>query len=193
MNRPSIIITSVALGVVLVAGTAVAVVTLNFPPVSPVASASPTSAPPTTPAPEADWDTEASLLFMIEEEKLAHDVYVSLGDLWGANIFANISQSEVTHQELLLPLLAARGLTDPRSPDVGVFANPDLQALYDDLIARGSESLAAAIQVGILIEEKDIADIAPAIDAEDEADVISVYARLLDGSRNHLEAFQRQA
>jgi len=76
---------------------------------------------------------------------------------------------------------------------VGVFVDPDLQSLYNDLIARGTTSLAEAMQVGILIEEKDIADHTVAMAAEDEADVISVYDRLLSGSENHLASFQRQA
>ena len=76
---------------------------------------------------------------------------------------------------------------------MGVFVDPDLQSLYNDLIARGTTSLAEAMQVGILIEEKDIADLTVAMAAEDEADVISVYDRLLSGSENHLASFQRQA
>jgi hypothetical protein len=201
MNKRTIIITSIAVGAVLIAGTGVAIAALNTPQAVPVASAPATpepdqsSAAPITPTPEpaAAWDTAASLLFMIEEEKLAHDVYVTLGSIWGSNVFSNISDSETTHQGLMLPLLEARGLADPRSAEVGVFTNADLQALYNDLIARGSVSQAEAMQVGILIEEKDIADIAASIAAEDEADVISVYERLLAGSENHLAAFQRQA
>lgn len=199
MNKRTIVITSIAVGAVLLAGVGVGVAVLNTPQAVPVASAPATPEPErstaATPTAEPDpiADTAASLLFMIEEEKLAHDVYVTLGSIWGSNIFANIAESETTHQELVLPLLQARGLTDPRSLEVGAFTNPDLQALYDELIARGSTSQAEAIQVGILIEEKDIADIAAAIVAEDEADVISVYERLLAGSENHLAAFQRQA
>ena len=199
MNKRTIIITSIAVGAVLIAGTGVAVAVLSTPQAVPVASAPATPEPEitatATPTAEPDpiADTAASLLFMIEEEKLAHDVYVTLGSIWGSNIFANIAESEVTHQGLVLPLLQTRGLTDPRSTEVGVFTNPDLQTLYDELIARGSTSQAEAIQVGILIEEKDIADIAAAIAVEDEADVISVYERLLSGSKNHLAAFQRQA
>ncbi|MDF1478521.1 DUF2202 domain-containing protein [Leifsonia sp. H3M29-4] len=199
MNKRTIIITSIAVGAVLIAGTGVAVAVLSTPQAVPVASAPATPEPEitatATPTAEPDpiADTAASLLFMIEEEKLAHDVYVTLGSIWGSNIFANIAESEVTHQGLVLPLLQTRGLTDPRSTEVGVFTNPDLQTLYDELIARGSTSQAEAIQVGILIEEKDIADIAAAIAVEDEADVISVYERLLSGSENHLAAFQRQA
>jgi hypothetical protein len=196
MNKRTI--ASIALGAALIAGAGVTIAALTSPQVSPVASPAATSAPPSaapvapTPEPVVPG-TASSLLFIIEEEKLAHDVYVTLGALWGANLFANIAESETTHQELMLPLLEARGIADPRSSEVGVFTDPALQSLYDDLVARGGTSLAEAIQVGILIEEKDIEDLAVAIAAEDEADVISVYERLLAGSENHLASFQRQA
>ncbi|WP_401000605.1 DUF2202 domain-containing protein [Agromyces sp. GXQ0307] len=159
-----------------------------------------TSAAPTSPAPEASahdraaaYDTAATLTYLIEEEKLAHDVYVVLGDLWGAQVFSNIVESETTHQALVAPLLSARGLDDPRSSEVGVFTDPDLQALYDELIARGSTSLDEAIRVGIAIEEKDLADLGSALEHEDEADVVSVLERLYAGSENHLASFQRLA
>ncbi|MFZ2964742.1 MAG: DUF2202 domain-containing protein [Rhodoglobus sp.] len=198
MNKRNAIIVGIAGAALVLAGVGITVA-LNAPqPGVPVPSesaapvAEPTISPTPTPEPEA-YDTASSLLFIIEEEKLAYDVYVTLGGLWGSNIFANIAASETTHQELVLPLLEARAIADPRSSEVGVFTDPELQALYDDLIARGSASLAEAMQVGILIEEKDIADLTAAIAAEDEVDVISVYERLLAGSENHLASFQRQA
>lgn len=193
MNKRAVI-ASIAVGAVLIVGTVVTLAVLNAPQGAPVASPSSTPGPDpsnTPPQSDAAWDTAASLLFMIEEEKLAHDVYVTLGSLWGVNIFSNIAESETTHQALLVPLLEARGLADPRSSEVGVFVDSDLQALYDDLVARGTLSLTEALQVGILIEEKDIADLAAAIAAEDEADVIAAYEGLLSGSQNHLAAFQR--
>jgi hypothetical protein len=139
------------------------------------------------------YDTTAALLFLIEEEKLAHDVYVTLSDLWGANVFANIASSEATHQNLVEPLLEDRDIADPRSTEIGVFTDPELQALYDELVALGSQSLDAAIQAGITIEEKDIADLSESIAAEDEVDVVSVLERLLAGSENHLRSFERLA
>lgn len=198
MNTKLIIAAGVTAGVIVLGGAAVAVATLGTqspPATSASAPALPSSVPsptPTAAAPETD-DTTAALLYIIEEEKLAHDVYLTLGDLWGSSIFSNITESETTHQETLAPLLEARKITDPRSTEVGVFTDPNLQTLYDELIARGSTGLAEAIQVGILIEEKDIVDLTEAIAAEDEADVISAYERLLAGSQNHLDAFQRRA
>lgn len=198
MTKTGITLISFATGLVLIGG-AVTVVAVNSssPPVASTPSAVAEELPslePVSPVEAAPVDpTEASLLFMIEEEKLAHDVYVTLGDLWGSQVFSNIAQSEATHQESLLPVLETRAIADPRSAEVGVFVNADLQALYDQLIAQGSLSQADAIQVGIAIETKDINDIAAAIAVEDDADVISVYERLLSGSENHLAAFQRQA
>lgn len=204
MKNQRIIIAGVTAGALALAGVGAVIALSSAPPGVPDAapttiSATPVEAPGpdtlTTPAPEAPapYDTTTALLFLIEEEKLAHDVYVTLGDLWGSNIFVNIADSETTHQDLVAPLLDARGIADPRSAEVGVFTDPDLQALYDELIARGSTSLDEAIQVGVVIEEKDITDLGAAIASEDEADVVGVLERLLAGSQNHLDAFQRQA
>ncbi|CAN5307375.1 hypothetical protein BH11ACT4_BH11ACT4_11140 [soil metagenome] len=200
MNKRTAVIAGVAGAAVVLAGIGLAVATLGAPPRDPSTVSSPASPEPTvtpeqtaTPAPEVQqYDTARALRYVIEEEKLAHDVYVVLGATWGSNIFSNISDSETTHQALLLPLLEARGIADPRSTEVGVFADPNLQSLYDELIARGTVSLAEAMQVGILIEEKDIADLTTAIAAEDEADVVGAYQRLLAGSENHLASFERQ-
>ena len=201
MTRTGVLVLSIAAGLVVVggAGTAIALAATTPPDVAPiVVVAEPEEATPTQtvdaaePVEQIDATT-ASLLFMIEEEKLAHDVYVTLGDLWGSNIFTNIAKSESTHQDQVLTLLDARAIADPRSSEVGVFVNADLQALYDQLVAQGSVSRDAAMQVGIAIEEKDISDLAATIAVEDEADVIDVYERLLAASQNHLAAFERQA
>lgn len=198
MRRTTVLALSLTAGLVVVGGGVA--IALNAPsapaPTMPLSSpeveVAPTDAVVSPPVAPVDATT-ASLLFMIEEEKLAHDVYVTLGDVWGSNIFTNIASSEATHQDLVLTMLEAHDITDPRSSEVGVFTDQSLQLLYDDLIAEGSQSRDAAMQVGIAIETKDITDLTAAIDAEDEADVIAVYERLVAGSENHLAAFERQA
>lgn len=144
-------------------------------------------------APLSD-DEIAGLLFMREEEKLAHDVYVALYQRWdavpAARIFANIAQSEAEHTEAVRQLILSHGLEDPSVAQAGVFVNTTLQALYDDLVSRGQGSLADALAVGCLIEEKDIHDINEKIaQVFDEPDIVRVYEHLLCGSRNHLRAF----
>ncbi|EEB74249.1 DUF2202 domain-containing protein [Thermococcus sp. AM4] len=130
------------------------------------------------------------LLYMVEEEKLAHDVYVTLYEKWGLQIFNNIAQSESTHVNAVRSLLEKYNLTDPTANEpVGVFTNPDLQALYNQLIEQGSKSEIDALKVGALIEETDIIDLQERIDQTDKLDIIAVYENLMKGSRNHLRAF----
>ena len=136
-------------------------------------------------------DAEAAgLLFMREEEKLAHDVYVTLYDIWGQQTFINISGAEQTHTDAVKTLLARYALQDPAENNgIGIFANADLQALYDQLIVQGSQSLTDAFLVGAAIEEIDILDLEERIAQTDNADIIMVYENLLKGSSNHLRAF----
>jgi hypothetical protein len=130
------------------------------------------------------------LIFMREEKKLARDVYLTLYDQWDIPIFQNIARSEQTHTDAIKNLLDTYGLVDPMVNDkIGVFINPDLQALYDQLVAQGSQSLSDALKVGVAIEEIDILDLEKYIAQTDHADIQLVYENLLKGSRNHLRAF----
>jgi hypothetical protein len=132
----------------------------------------------------------AGLIFMREEEKLAHDVYVAMYDLWGLSVFQNIARSEQAHTDAVKKLLDRYGLPDPAAGNAaGVFDNPDLQALYDSLAAQGSASLADALKVGAAIEEIDILDLEERLAQADNADIRQVYDNLERGSKNHLRAF----
>ena len=137
-------------------------------------------------------DTElAGLAQMREEEKLAHDVYATLGDQWGLRVFSNIAASESTHTAAVKTLLDRYGLADPSDGlAAGEFSDPAMQSLYDTLVAQGSESLVAALTVGATIEDLDIADLQTL--ATDTPDIALVYANLEKGSRNHLRAFTKQ-
>jgi hypothetical protein len=135
-------------------------------------------------------DEIAGLLFMREEEKLAHDVYLTLYELWGQQTFAKIAESEQTHTDTIRRLLDAYGLEDPAAGrEVGDFADTDLQALYDQLVVQGSASLDTALRVGAAIEEIDILDLEEQLDRTDKDDIRLVYENLRSGSENHLRAF----
>jgi hypothetical protein len=135
-----------------------------------------------------------SLVFMREEEKLARDVYLKLYESWNADIFLNISNSEVRHMDAVLCLIERYDLEDPVGMnEVGVFQNAALQELYFDLVEAGAESLEAALRVGATIEDLDIRDLLQYMNDEaiDNGDIMAVYENLLRGSRNHLRAFVR--
>lgn len=130
------------------------------------------------------------LIFMREEEKLAHDVYVNLYAKWGLSIFQNIANSEAAHTAAIKNLLDIYGIDDPAAGNgVGEYTNPELQNLYNQLVAQGSQSLADALKVGISIEELDIQDLQARIARTTNADIQLVYNNLLKGSENHLRAF----
>jgi hypothetical protein len=133
---------------------------------------------------------KATLLFMREEEKLAHDVYVFLYSKWSNKVFDNISASEQTHMEAVLTLINKYELEDPAINEIGKFTNKTLQQLYHDLIESGSISRINAFKVGAAIEEIDIVDLQRELDTNiDNEDIIYVFGNLLSGSENHLRAF----
>ena len=134
-------------------------------------------------------EEEAAILYMREEEKLARDVYITLYKMWGLQTFQKISQSEQNHMEAVKTLIDRYGLPDPASRKIGVFTNPYLQALYNDLIVRGERSLAEALKVGGAIEEIDILDLRTYLSQTDKSDIQQVYNHILNGSYNHLNAF----
>lgn len=143
-----------------------------------------------TSANAADAATTELLQAMVAEEKVAHDVYVTLGDMYDVSTFDRIANSEDRHQDAVRTLLDAYGVADPTVGDeVGEFDDPVFQAMYDDMVAEGSTSLDAAAQVGITIEEVDIADLQDALDAGQPADIERVFTDLLKGSEKHLAAF----
>lgn len=135
-------------------------------------------------------EAEASaLLYMREEEKLAHDVYMTLYQQWQLPVFQNIAGSEQVHMDSIKTLLDRYGLQDPATGAAGVFTNPTLQDLYNKLVAQGSQSLAEALKVGAAIEEIDILDLEQSISQASQPDIALVYENLLNGSQNHLRSF----
>ncbi len=130
-------------------------------------------------------DNVSSLVRLREEEKLARDVYRTLGDRWELTLFDNITLSEQRHMDRVGELLVAYGIEDPVVDDsTGAFTSTEMQALYAALVSQGSESVGAALGVGAAIEELDIFDLEEALADEVPADVARVYENLMKGSRN---------
>ena len=152
-----------------------------------VTSAAPTAAPTAT---LSDPDI-AALLYMREEEKLAHDVYLTLANTGRLPIFRNIAQAEQRHMDAVQVLLDRYGLADPAAGHgVGVFTDSTLQAQYAHLVAQGQLSLADALRVGEAIEAADIADLTAHIGETAQADIKTMFTNLKRGSESHLQAFQ---
>lgn len=162
------------------------------PGVAPAPTASTASPAATRPAASATLSAAetAGLLYMREEEKLAHDVYVLSYERWRTRVFDNITDSESEHMAAMKRLLDNYGLDDPaQGRGVGSFADPALQALFDVLAARSTQSVVEALIVGAEIEEIDLIDIVKRKSEADNPDIVRTYENLIEGSKNHLRAF----
>ncbi len=145
-----------------------------------------------TPAGELSDVEKAGLIQMREEEKLAHDVYVTLYEKWGQNIFNNISKSEQTHTDTVKYILDKYKIEDPvKDTTVGVFTAPQMQGLYDSLVEQGNKSLTDALVVGATIEDLDINDLNKLLAQTNNEDIKIAYQNLNKGSHNHMRAFIR--
>lgn len=142
---------------------------------------------------EALEDAEkARILFIREEEKLAYDVYQTMFDIYGVNVFQNIPNSELSHMEAMLTIIKKYNLTDSMETNArGVYVNPTLEALYTQLVSQGRVSLLAAYQVGATIEDLDISDLNSSLAVTNNQDVRLVYDFLNKGSRNHMRSFYK--
>ncbi len=132
----------------------------------------------------------AGIILMREEEKLARDVYTTLGNIWGNRIFSNIAASEQTHMDAVRVLLDRYAITDPVVNDtVGYFTSVSMQDLYKFLIEKGKVSIIDALIVGATVEDLDIRDLETLKKETQKEDILVTYNNLQKGSRNHLRAF----
>ena len=181
----------------LLAISAVALFTLTSTVVA--ASAAPISAAPGVPvnqapaivAPASVTATEAEALqYMREEEKLAHDVYVTLYETWGLRVFDNIAKAEQKHADSVAYWLDYYKISDPAEGNgFGEFDDARLQALYDDLVTQGKQSVVDALKVGAAVEEIDILDLQERLAETNNSALERLFENLMAGSKNHLRAF----
>lgn len=153
------------------------------------------------------------LTFMREEEKLARDVYTTLGmEYPNLKVFGMIAKSEERHTCSVCDKLEQYGLEDPVANDnVGVFSGKEFgwyfTEKFQQLTEKGKISELDALYVGAFIEELDMIDIrqCPQVMLEtidsiksvsdcgqiytDNGDLQHLYQSLLEGSESHLRAF----
>lgn len=140
--------------------------------------------------PDLSKKEQESLLFMLEEEKLAHDIYTQMYQKWNIKQFGNIKESEKIHIEKVQLLLDKNKVPYEILP-LGKFKNQNLQNLYNNLITKGNLSEIEALKVGATVEEVDIFDLIRLKKETQNKQIIDTYNLLECGSRNHLRAFSR--
>ncbi len=134
---------------------------------------------------------ENEILYLLEEEKLARDLYTVLADQWNLRIFSNIAQSEETHRKRIQDLADIYDLEYEVLP-TGVFVLSEIQMLYDQLLISGLEGPTEALEAGYAVEVMDIEDLEQMLENDYPDDVVLALERLKAGSENHLAAFTKQ-
>lgn len=133
---------------------------------------------------------KADLASMVEEEKLAHDVYVTLAAKYPSDWqFARIANAETQHQNALRVLLTRYGVGDPTAGEaVGEFSTAAFRSLYAQMIGDATDA-ASALRVGVAVEQRDIDDLTKALSGLTAPDTQQVYTNLRNASQHHLVAF----
>lgn len=170
---------------------------------------------PQSGASSLDYNEEIHLIYMRQEEKLARDVYITLGALYPAyTVFSNIVISEQKHTDTMKSKLAQFNIPDPVTDDtVGVFTGEDFGLHFTDvfnlLTTWGEKGILDGLYVGAYIEELDMFDIVHCPDVivltdnnigldecgmiyTDSRALLSSYNNLLEGSKNHLRAYVKR-
>lgn len=133
------------------------------------------------------------LFYIFQEEKVARDVYITLGELYPEErTFAMIQLSEQRHIEAARRLCEKYGVDTSyvQLDNVGNFELLTMQKLYDTCVEQGRINKLEALNVGEFIEITDIDDLEDA-QIDMPSDIVSVYDNLKAGSYNHLGAFRR--
>lgn len=128
-------------------------------------------------------DTELTIDDMLnyaaQDEYLAHSEYVAIMDKFDIDRpYSNIAKSELTHLDLLKELYDTSNTTFPTDQSSSQLVIP--------------ETLLSAAETGVLAEINNIAMYELFLEYDLPDDVRDVFEALMNGSVNHLRAFERQ-
>lgn len=146
----------------------------------------------TNPATILTEEQKDMLFFIYEGEKVARDVYITLGNIHkNENTFALMQLSEQRHIDCARDLCDTYGVETSHVDEdaVGKFESLVLQTLYDACTEKGEKSLYDALEVAEFIEASDIEDLEHA-SVGMPSDVVNVYKNLKARNLRHLGVFQ---
>ncbi|MGB5824592.1 MAG: DUF2202 domain-containing protein [Proteocatella sp.] len=129
---------------------------------------------------DSQYTLKEMLVYAIEDEYLAKTGYDLIIEKYGVQRpFSNITKAEARHIGMLLPLFEKYDISLPQSDWKSMTVVPD--------------NLQTAYEMEIEAELKNIAMYEKFLDEDLNDDVISVFEKLMNASKNHLRAFQNAA
>lgn len=137
---------------------------------------------------------EAVIMYLIEQEKLAHDFYRSLDTMWVTDIFNRMANEEFEHVGKLSAVAAELMISVPnhfnKYPS-GQFSDSKLRHLYAELMMAANFSLEDAYRTSANLEERKIYDLKMALKEPNFELENLTYKALLIGSEDNFKAFIR--
>lgn len=145
------------------------------------------------PPDELNENEREGLLYILEEEMMARDLYAHFATIYDIPVFSNISSRGETHHVRAVQMLIDRYQLADSTGDCtqGSYFNTVIQKEYNRLKESGSRSLADALMAGAEIEEMDISDLQNLKGNTDNQDILMVLNNLGQASRHHLRIFVR--
>ena len=102
---------------------------------------------------------ESVILYLVEQEKLAHDFYRSLDTIWVTDIFNRVANEEFEHVGKLSAVAAELMINVPNHFNeypMGQFIDSKLRHLYTELMIAANFSLEDAYRTSANLEERKI-------------------------------------
>lgn len=130
--------------------------------------------------------------YMRQEESLAYDIYNRFYEEYGVQAFDNIKYSEQVHADVFKELIEKYGLEDSYNESTNSFESQEVTDLRDKLVERGMEGEVEALKVAVEIEDQNVAHLREKLDNADNENLQELYSNLLEDSKRHLTAFDRQ-
>lgn len=137
---------------------------------------------------------EAVIMYLVEQEKLAHDFYRSLDTMWVTDIFNRVANEEYEHVGKLSAVAAELMINVPNHFNeypMGQFIDSKLRHLYTELMISANFSLEDAYRTSANLEERKMVDLKMALKEPNFELENLTYKALLIGSEDNFKAFIR--
>ena len=137
---------------------------------------------------------ESVILYLVEQEKLAHDFYRSLDTMWVTDIFNRVANEEFEHVGKLSAVAAELMINVPNHFNeypVGQFIDNKLRHLYAELMTAANFSLEDAYRTSANLEERKMVDLKMALKEPNFELENLTYKALLIGSEDNFKVFIR--
>jgi len=130
---------------------------------------------------------KADILRLQEDQKYITDLNAILATQHPEiTVFSNISRASAAYQASDNVILQRYGIASPEKAAAGEFSSGKLQAVTDNDINTGSNSVRDALLVSARAEELHIVDLESAIGRTDNPDLRFIYRQELVSARNNL-------